>query len=147
MGAMGDDVLTTWGIVLDHEAIVDVERPTSAGDWFAEDRGAFFDRCPRLAAFLSDEDAELRVTAEQVGPVDIASGAVGVRIGVSVVEVRPSSFTMALRVRPHGDDGDPPANGRYTLVIERRASGERVLIPREVRDEFVAIQLGARDLC
>jgi acyl-CoA thioesterase FadM len=114
---------------------------------FAEGRRAYFDRCRRLASFLRAEDAELRPAAEHVDGIDDAAWTGGIRIGVSVVEVRPSSFTMALRVRPHGDDGDPPANGRYTLVIEGRASGERVLIPREVRDEFVAIQLGARDLC
>jgi len=147
MGAMGDDVLTTWGVVLDHGAIVDVERRTSAGDWFAEGRGAFFDGCPRLAAFLRDEDAELRVTAEQVGPVDIASGTVGVRIGVSVVEVRPTSFTMAVRIRPTGQDAGSPANGRCTVTILRRTTAERIPIAREVRDEFIAIQLAARELC
>jgi hypothetical protein len=144
---MGDDVLTTWGVVLDREVMVDLEQRTSAGDWLAEGRGAFFDRCPRLAAFLRDEDAELRVTAEQVGPVDIASGAGGVRIGVSVVEVRPTSFTMAVRIRPTGQHPGSPANGRCSVTILGRTTAERIPIPREVRDEFVAIQLAARELC
>lgn len=147
MGAMGDDVLTTWGVVLDREVMVDLEQRTSAGDWFAEGRGAFFDRCPRLAALLRDEDAELRVTAEQVGPVDIAPGAGSARIGVSVVEVRTTSFTMAVRIRPTGQDAGAPANGRCTVTILRRTTAERLPIPREVRDEFVAIQLAARELC
>jgi acyl-CoA thioesterase FadM len=144
---MAGDVLTTWGVVLDLGPAGGGERGTSAASVFAEGRRAYLDRCPRLASFLRAEDAELRPAAEHVDGIDDAAWTGGIRIGVSVVEVRPSSFTMALRVRPHGDDGDPPANGRCTLVIERRASGERVPIPREVRDEFVAIQLGARDLC
>ena len=38
-------------------------------------------------------------------------------------------------------------NGRCTMVVERRATRERVPIPLEVRDEFIAIQLAARELC
>jgi acyl-CoA thioesterase FadM len=143
---MGADVLTTWGVVLDLDGIVDGERRTSAGDWFAEGRAAFFDQCPRLAAFLRTEDAELRPTAEHVGRVDPASCAGGVTIGVSVVEVRPSSFTMAVRIRPAGSAGRP-TDGRCTVLVQRRATGERLPIPHEVRDEFIAIQLAARDLC
>jgi acyl-CoA thioesterase FadM len=71
----------------------------------------------------------------------------GARVGVSIVEVRPSSFDLAVRIRGTGDDPGRPANGRCTIVVERRASGERVPIPRQVRDEFVAIQLAARELC
>jgi len=33
------------------------------------------------------------------------------------------------------------------VVIERRVTGERIVIPREVRDEFSAIQLAAHELC
>jgi hypothetical protein len=54
---------------------------------------------------------------------------------------------MAVRIRGTGDDPGRPANGRCTIVVERRASGERVPIPRQVRDEFVAIQLAAREPC
>jgi acyl-CoA thioesterase FadM len=144
---MHADVLTTWGVVLDLDGIVDAERCMSAADWFADGRAAFFDRCPRLAAFLRSEGAQLRTSAEQIGPVDLVSRADGIRIGVSVVEVRPTSFTMAVRIRSTGADAAPPADGRCTIVIERRATGDRMPIPREVRDEFIAIQLAARDLC
>jgi len=68
-----------------------------------------------------------------------------------VVEVRPSSFDMAGRIRPTGDgegEGDAePVNLRRTMVVERTATGERLTIPREVRAEFIAIQLAGRDLC
>jgi acyl-CoA thioesterase FadM len=144
---MGGDMLTTWGVVLELDPVAGGERGTSAADWFADGRGAFFDRCPRLAAFLRSEDARLRTSAEHFEPLDIAPSASGVRIGVSVVEVRLTSFTMAVRIRWTGTDAAPPANGRCTVAIEHRVTGERIPIPREVRDEFVAIQLGARDLC
>lgn len=66
---------------------------------------------------------------------------------MSVVEVRPTSFTMAIRLRPLGNTTCAPANGRCTVFIERRLTGERIPIPREVRDEFIAIQLAAREFC
>jgi hypothetical protein len=140
------DVLTTWGVALDIDPPAGSERGTSAASLFAEARRAYVDRCPRLASFLRAEDAELRPAAEHVDRLD-AEWTGGIRIGVSVVEVRPTSFTMAVRIRAVGEEAVPPANGRCTLVIERRASGERIPIPGEVRDEFIAIQLGARDLC
>jgi hypothetical protein len=62
------------------------------------------------------------------------------------VEVRPSSFDMAARIRPGGADGEP-LDGRWTLLLERVTTGERLPVPRAVRDELIAIQLAARDLC
>jgi acyl-CoA thioesterase FadM len=144
---MAGAVLTTWGVVLELDPAGGRERGTSAASVFAEGRRAYFDRCPRLASFLRAEDAELRPAAEHVDGIDDAAWTGGIRVGVSVVEVRPSSFTMAVRIRPAGDGAGPSTNGRCTLVIERRTTGARIPIPREVRDEFVAIQLGARDLC
>jgi acyl-CoA thioesterase FadM len=141
------DVLTTWGVVLELDGIVDEERLESASRWFAQGRDAFFKRCPRLAAFLRAEKALLQVTAEQVGPIAPASCAGGLMVGVSVIEVRPSSFDMGVRIRPAGEDAGQPANGRCTMVIQRRATGERIPIPREIRDEFIATQLAARELC
>ena len=145
-GHMATDLLTTWGVVLDLDGFGDGEDLGSTGRWFAQARDALLARCPHLAAFLRAEDAALRVTAEQVGPA-AATGPGGVRVGVSVIEVRPSSFDMAVRIRPAGEDADPPVNGRCTMVVERRATRERVPIPLEVRDEFIAIQLAARELC
>jgi hypothetical protein len=59
----------------------------------------------------------------------------------------PVVIDMAVRIRPAGEDAGPPANGRCTTVVERRATGERIPVPREIRDEFIAIQLAARELC
>ena len=46
-----------------------------------------------------------------------------------------------------GEGAGEPANGRRTVVIERRATGERIVIPRGVRDKFSAIQLATHELC
>lgn len=144
---MGADLLTTWGVVLEPDGTGDRDLLEPASRWFAEGRAAYFQRCPGLAGFLRAAQAELRLTAERIGHMDPASCAGGLKVGVSVVEVRSSSFDVAVRIRPVGDDAARPTNGRCTIVIQRRATGERLPIPREVRDEFIAIQLAARELC
>jgi hypothetical protein len=125
------DVLTTWGVVLELEGKAAEVDPDSTSRWLAESRDAYFMLCPRLAAFLQDEKAELQLTDEYVDPLDDTSSTGGLKIGASVIEVRPSSFEMAIRVRRLGDDPAPPANGRCTLVVRRRSTGER--IPSRVR--------------
>jgi acyl-CoA thioesterase FadM len=132
-------------VVLELDERVDDERLDPAS-LFARGRSLYLERCSGLAAFLEAEDAALLVTAAEVGPI-VAAHAGGLMVGVSVVEVRPSSFDMAVRIRPTGDDAGSPANGRCTMAIQRRATGERIAIPREIRDEFIAIQLAARDMC
>jgi len=140
-------VLTTWGVVLELDGDAGDGPAGSAGRWFALGRRAYFERCPRLAAFLDAEGASLVVTAEQVEPVAPGSGTGGLIVGISAIEVRSSSFDMAVRIRRLGRAAGRPANGRCTLLIQHRTSGERIPLPREIRDEFIAIQLAARELC
>ncbi len=124
---------------------------------FERARRAYLERCPVLGGFLRSESAVVRVAE---GPVAATSNRersmARALLAVSVVEVRPSSFDMAVRIRPVDPDpggqaaGGPagdPVDGRWTLVLERIATGERLPVPREVRDELIAIQLAARDCC
>ena len=151
---MSGGVLTTWGVVLDVDADAAVAaeadaRSTDAASpghlaaaWFERGRRAFFDRCPRLASFLREEDGVLSTSAERIDP--LPPGAPAARIAVSVIEVRQASFDMAFRARTWTDTQELPTNGRCTVAILRRASGEAIPLPRDIRDEFIAIQLGAR---
>jgi acyl-CoA thioesterase FadM len=153
MWAMTREVLTTWGVVLDVEdedegepAVDEAALHRRAAAWFETGRRAYFDRCPRLHAVLDEEDAVLAISGERIDPLLPTPRGGGVRIAVSVTEVRPSSFDMALRIRRSTSAETSPANGRCTVTIERRATGEPILVPRDVRDEMIAIQRGARTL-
>jgi acyl-CoA thioesterase FadM len=137
-------LLTTWGVVLDLGVIVGEEPDATAWRAFAAGREAYLARCPVLAGVLQREAATLVVTTERIDPIEVSPGADGLEVAVSVVEIRLSSFEMAVRVRAAGGDG-APTDGRCTMAIERRDAGERIAIPTEVRDEFIAIQLAARD--
>lgn len=138
-------MLTTWGVLLDLDLIAGEEPDETARRAFAAGRDAYLVRCPILAEVVRREAATLRVTAERVEPVAALPGSEGLHVAVSVVEIRPTSFEMAVRIRVAAEADPGPANGRCTIAIERDATGERVPIPNEVRDEFIAIQLAARD--
>jgi acyl-CoA thioesterase FadM len=143
---MPSDLLSTWGVVLERPA----GRAGPAGDpaaWFADGRSAYFERCPVPSDCLEREGCTLQVTVERLGPMPGGLEAAAAMIGVSVVEVRPSSFEMAVRIRALGTDDMRPVNGRCTVTIVRRRTGERIRIPSQVREEFVATQLAARDFC
>ena len=146
--------MTRWGLVFHWErpSTVDVRSLITAEAIFARARDAYLDRCAVLGAFLGDAAAEIQVAADPPGtaaaPVVLeAIDADAALVGVSVVELRPSSFDMAVRIRPAGDGEPAPVDLRRTLVVARTATGERLAIPREVRDELIAIQLAARDIC
>ena len=66
-----------------------------------------------------------------------------VSVGVSVTEVLPASFVMAVRIR---GEQDAIHDGRATVTIRADSgSGPALPIPRDVRDEFIALQLNARE--
>jgi len=140
------DVLTTWGVVLELEGKAAEVDPDSTSRWLAESRDAYFMLCPRLAAFLQDEKAELQLTDEYVDPLDDTSKH-GRPQDRGVGHRSPAFFVRdGHPVRRLGDDPAPPANGRCTsgsAALHRRTDP----VPREVRDEFVAIQLNARQIC
>ena len=146
--------MTRWGLVFNWERASsgDVRSLVTAEDMLALARGAYLGRCAVLGAFLGEEAAEVRVVADPPGTATPAAVLEAIEadaalVGVSVIEVRPSSFDLAVRIRPTGDGEPATVDLRRTLVVERTASGERLGIPREVRDEFIAIQLAASDLC
>ena len=67
-----------------------------------------------------------------------------VQVAAKVVEVRPSSFDLAVRIRWHDEDDVRAVDGRFTLAIVGPA-GERRPIPVAVRDELIALERSARD--
>lgn len=136
---MSAHMVSTWGIVLEAEEL-GAAAPTAVG-LFDAGRAAYLARCPALAAAAAAAGAEVRVTVERIGDAGGADLA-GASVGASVIEVRPTSIEMAVRIRPAGDG--TPIDGRCTLAIVADATGEPVPVPREVRDELIAIQLGAR---
>jgi hypothetical protein len=142
-------VLTTWAVVFEEDTAASAG-PTALRAWTGRALELYVETCPALAVLLRTEDAVLATTGERLEGIADAVAAREprrVRIAVSVVEVQPTSFDLAVRLRTLDGQAGAPADGRCTIVVERAGTGERVPIPREVRDAMVAIALAARDLC
>jgi hypothetical protein len=58
-------------------------------------------------------------------------------------EVRPSSFTVAVRLRPRGGDDGRPVGAACVVRLEDPATGEVSPLGDEIRDELVAIERSA----
>jgi acyl-CoA thioesterase FadM len=65
-------------------------------------------------------------------------------VTASTTEVRPSSFTIAVRIRPLGGDHDVAANVSCVVHLEDRATGNAYELGKDIRDELIALEHSAR---
>ncbi len=150
---MSADILTRWALVR--------ETAVSAGDigprgrlsddavlrWFADGRSAYFDRCANLRKELRSGRIRIQTAAVRVGPPPAFQQDSSALVAVSVIELRPTSFDMALRVRGLDADDSAVVDGRCTVMLADAATGASLEIPEVVRREVIALEQGATDYC
>lgn len=68
----------------------------------------------------------------------------GVLVTASASEVRPSSFTIAVRLRPGGGDIEVPVNATCVIHLEDAATGEVRELGTDIRDELIVLEHAAR---
>jgi acyl-CoA thioesterase FadM len=66
-----------------------------------------------------------------------------VAVSAGVREVWPSSFAIAVRLRPLDGDRDTPVNASCVMALVDPAGGEPRELGDEVRDELVALEHAA----
>jgi acyl-CoA thioesterase FadM len=112
--------------------------------WVESARSEYLDQCPLLQTRSREPGLELRVR-ESSPPAVVALGTpTGVVTTASVTEVRPASFTIAVRLRPGGGDRETPVNVRATVWLEHTATGEAQELGDDIRDELIALEHSAR---
>ena len=111
--------------------------------WVDDACAAYLDRCRAL-----DEMRERgglvprsRVTALPPGARLGHPSAVAVSAGAR--EVRPSSFTIAVRLRTAGGTTDAAVNVACVVSLEDPAAGEAREIGDDIRDELIALEHAA----
>jgi acyl-CoA thioesterase FadM len=67
----------------------------------------------------------------------------GVVVTASATEIRPSSFTIAVGLRPFGGDREVAVNASGVVHLEDRATGQVRPIGHELRDELIAVERSA----
>jgi acyl-CoA thioesterase FadM len=125
---------------LDADGVV---RDESVARWVAAARSAYLDRCAALRRLREGSGLELqdRTAGLPTGASLGRPAAVVVTAGVR--EVWPSSFAIAVRLRPLGGDRDIAVNTTCVMRLVDPASGEPRELGDEVRDELVALEHAA----
>jgi acyl-CoA thioesterase FadM len=141
-------IMTTWPVLQEHPvAAADLDADQTVADqavarWVAAACQAYLDRCVALqrARERADLDLHRDVTLPPGAPLGRPTSVV---VSAGATEV-PSSFTIAVRLRPVGADREVAANATCVVRLQDRATGELVPIGDELRDELIAIQRSAQ---
>jgi acyl-CoA thioesterase FadM len=86
---------------------------------------------------------ELRARTHQAPAPERFGRPTEVIVGAGATEIRPTSFTIAFRLRPTDGDGDDAINAACEVSLEDPATGEPIEFGSEVRDELIALEHAA----
>ena len=64
-------------------------------------------------------------------------------VGAGATEIRPTSFTIAFRLRPTDGDGDDAINAACEVSLEDPETGEARELGNDIRDELIALEHAA----
>jgi acyl-CoA thioesterase FadM len=122
-GTVGDDVVERW---------VDAARQ------------AYLDQCPVLHETVRAAGLVVRHRTGAVPPGAALGHPAEVVVTATASEVRPSSFTISVRLRPIGGDRELPVSASCVVRLEDEATGEARELGTAVRDELIALEHSAR---
>lgn len=119
-------------------------RDDSVARWVAAARSAYLDRCAALRRRQEGAGLELRVESASLPPgASLGRRPAAVAVSAGVREVWPSSFAIAVRLRPLDGDRDTPVNATCVMALVDPAGGEPRELGDEVRDELVTLEQAA----
>jgi hypothetical protein len=141
-------ISTRWVVAEEHD-VAPADRtgdgaiaPAAVTAWADAACRSYLEGCPVLEATRAAAALDLVVTPAIVaGPLPPAPRAV---ITASATEILPRAFVLATRLRTLGGDDDQVVNATHEVRLVDPASGEAQEISREVRDELIAHEHGAR---
>jgi acyl-CoA thioesterase FadM len=112
--------------------------------WVTAAQQAYLDHCAVLRQTRDESGLALRVRVSSFPQGALLGRPTGVAVTASASEVRPSSFTISVRVRPGGGDREFPVNATCVVLLEDAVSGEVHELGKAVRDELIALEHSAQ---
>lgn len=111
--------------------------------WIDEACTAYLDRCRTLHAVSDRGGLALRRRIGAVPPGARLARPAAVAVSAGAREVRPGSFTIAVRLRATGGTTDVAVNAACVVSLEDPATGETRELGEAVRDELIALEHAA----
>ena len=142
-------IVTKWQVLQEHAVYAgDQDADGSILDsvveeWVAAARDAYLARCPRLQEFCAASGLEVAHRAPGLREGARLGSPTGVVVSASATEVRPESFTLAIRIRPVGGDHEAPIDVVSVIRLVRTATGEVHPVIDDIRDELIALEHSA----
>src|SRR5579859_7483518 len=106
---------------LDSNAVV---RAEAVERWMAETRSAYLEHCIALRELQDRTGSELRARTHDAPAPERFGRPTAVIVGAGATEIRPTSFTIAFRLRPADGDGDDAINAACEVSLEDPVTGE-----------------------
>ena len=144
-------IVTKWVVEEGHQITTDdltgdgLVREQTLLDWIGRARSQYLDRCPLLRERAEQPGVTLRLGE----PAGVRAAGLGrqpeqVIVTASAKEIHPTSFTIAVRLRPIGGDSDRPLNVTCSVHLDDVATGAALELGRDIRDELIALEHAAQ---
>jgi acyl-CoA thioesterase FadM len=141
--------MSRWPVLQEHPVTAEdldadgVVRDESVARWVAAARSAYLDRCVALRRRREGSGLELRDRTAALPPGGSLGRPAAVVVTAGVREVWPSSFAIAVRLRPVGGDREVAVNATCIMRLADPTIGEPRELGDEVRDELIALEHSA----
>lgn len=111
--------------------------------WVAEACAAYLDECTVLFDAACATGLTVRLSVASLPEAALPGGPTSVVASAGANEFRPTSFTVAVRVRSGGGSDDRVVNLRAEVALATE-DGEETVLGDDVRDELIALEHAAR---
>jgi acyl-CoA thioesterase FadM len=138
-----------WVVVGEHSVGPDdldpdgVVRAESVARWLEETRTAYLEKCVALRELQERLGLQLQARVYQAPAPERFGTPTAVLVGAGATEIRPTSFTMAFRLRPADGDGDTAINAKCEVSLQDPGTGEPCELGNDIRDELIALEHAA----
>lgn len=137
-------IMSKWVVLQEHPLAGGAVSDETVQRWVAAARQAYLDQCQMLHETARAAGLVVRHRDATLPPGGSLGYPAQVVVTATASEVRPSSFTIAVRLRPIGGDREMPANASCVIRLEEPATGAARELGTPVRDELIALEHSAQ---
>ena len=112
--------------------------------WIAEARDTYLERCAVFGELAARTGRVVRSDDRAIPSGADLGGSTSVAVSAGAMEVHPTSFTMAFRVRSYGSADDVVLNATSVISLVDPGTGKPCELGDAVRDELIALEHAAR---